>query len=77
MALWGFLLVALLWIDLDFQLLPDVLTFPGTLIGIAAALAGPGARHAMWGMLLGAGLLWLVAEVSSASARSTAWEAAT
>lgn len=62
-ALWGFLLVALLWIDLDFQLLPDVLTFPGTLIGIAAALAGPGARHAMWGMLLGAGLLWLVAEV--------------
>jgi leader peptidase (prepilin peptidase)/N-methyltransferase len=62
-ALWGFLLVALLWIDLDFQLLPDVLTFPGTLIGIAAALLGPGPRHAMFGMLVGAGLLWLVAEL--------------
>ncbi len=62
-AFWGFLLVALFWIDLDFQLLPDVLTFPGTLIGVAAALLGPGARHAMFGMLAGAGLLWLVAEV--------------
>lgn len=62
-ALWGFLLVALLWIDLDFQLLPDVITFPGTLIGIGAALLGPGARHAMIGMLAGAGLLWLVAEL--------------
>lgn len=63
LALWGFLLVALLWIDLDFQLLPDVLTLPGTLIGVGYALTGPGARHAMWGMLVGAGLLWLVAEV--------------
>jgi len=62
-ALWGFLLVALLWIDLEFQLLPDALTFPGTLIGIGAALLGPGSRHAMIGMLAGAGLLWLVAEL--------------
>lgn len=62
-AIWGCLLVALLWIDLDFQLLPDALTFPGTLVGIGAALLGPGARHAMFGMLVGAGLLWLVAEV--------------
>jgi leader peptidase (prepilin peptidase)/N-methyltransferase len=62
-ALWGFLLVALFWIDLDFQLLPDVLTFPGTLIGIAAALIGASPRHAMFGMLFGAGLLWLVAEL--------------
>ncbi|MCC6348255.1 MAG: prepilin peptidase [Candidatus Eisenbacteria bacterium] len=62
-AFWGFLLVALLWIDLDFQLLPDALTLPGTLLGIGAALLGPGARHAMFGMLAGAGLLWLVAEL--------------
>ncbi len=62
-AVWGFLLVALLWIDLDFQLLPDALTLPGTLVGIGAALLGPGSRHAMFGMLAGAGLLWLVAEV--------------
>src|SRR5437879_13685 len=25
LAIWGFLMIALLWIDLDFQLLPDVL----------------------------------------------------
>jgi len=30
---------------------------------IAAALLGPGARHAMFGMIVGAGLLWLVSEV--------------
>src|SRR5690349_82614 len=41
LAIWGFLMIALLWIDLDFQLLPDVLTFPGTLIGLAAALQWP------------------------------------
>src|SRR5215813_6467707 len=35
LALWGFLLIALFWIDLDAQLLPDVLTLPGTLLGIA------------------------------------------
>jgi leader peptidase (prepilin peptidase)/N-methyltransferase len=60
---WGWMLLALLWIDLDFQLLPDALTFPGTLIAIAAAALGPGGRHALFGVLMGAGLLWLVAEV--------------
>lgn len=62
-ALWGFVLVALVWIDLDVQLLPDVLTFPGLVFAIVAALLGPGVRHAMLGMLVGAGLLWLVAEL--------------
>jgi leader peptidase (prepilin peptidase)/N-methyltransferase len=62
LALWGFVLIALLWIDLEFQLLPDVLTFPGTLIGVAAALQWPdGARHALWGVVLGSGLLWAMA----------------
>jgi leader peptidase (prepilin peptidase)/N-methyltransferase len=62
LAVWGFLLIALMWIDLDFQLLPDVLTFPGTLIALAAVLQWPGgARHAMLGMALGSGLLWLLA----------------
>ncbi len=64
LALWGFLLVALFWIDLDVQLLPDVLTFPGTLIGLAAALTWPGgARHALFGIVAGAGLLWGLAEL--------------
>jgi len=64
LALWGFLLVALFWIDLDFQLLPDALTLPGTLFGVAAALTIPaGARHALFGMVAGSGLLWLLAWV--------------
>ena len=62
-ALWGFLIVALLWIDLDFQLLPDALTLPGTLFAIAAAVLNHSLRDAMFGMLVGAGLLFLVAEL--------------
>jgi len=62
LAIWGFLMIALLWIDLDFQLLPDVLTFPGTLIGLAATAQLPGgARFALYGVMLGSGLLWLLA----------------
>ena len=62
LGLWGGLLIALLWIDLDFQLLPDVLTFPGTLIGLAAALTIPGgARHALLGIVAGSGVLGLLA----------------
>ncbi len=62
LALWGFLMVALFWIDLDFQLLPDALTFPGTLIAVGAALSMPGgAHHALLGMAVGSGLLWILA----------------
>jgi leader peptidase (prepilin peptidase) / N-methyltransferase len=62
LAIWGYLLVALFWIDLDFQLLPDVLTLPGTLLGIGAALTLPGgARHAILGIVVGSGVLWLLA----------------
>lgn len=62
LAVWGFLLIALMWIDLDFQLLPDALTFPGALIATAAALQWPGgARHAILGVLMGSGLLWVIA----------------
>ena len=82
LAVWGFLMIALLWIDLDFQLLPDALTLPGTLVALAAALQLPlpaarplaflpalagfqlhGATwHALSGILVGAGLLWLIGE---------------
>jgi leader peptidase (prepilin peptidase)/N-methyltransferase len=62
LALWGWMLVALLWIDLDFQLLPDALTFPGTLVACAAILPLPGGpRHALLGVVVGSGLLWLLA----------------
>ena len=59
--LWGWLLVALTVIDLDFKLLPDALTLPGTVLGVIAALLGPGARHALLGMVVGSGYLWLFA----------------
>ena len=59
--LWGYLLVALLVIDLDFQLLPDALTLPGTLLACTAAWLGPGARHALLGIIAGSGYLWLFA----------------
>jgi leader peptidase (prepilin peptidase)/N-methyltransferase len=59
--LWGWLLVALTVIDLDFKLLPDALTLPGTLLAVVAALLGPGPQHALLGMLAGAGYLWLFA----------------
>ncbi|MGH7740514.1 MAG: prepilin peptidase [Candidatus Eiseniibacteriota bacterium] len=62
LLLWGCLLVALTWIDFDFQLLPDSLTFAGTLIGLIVALMAPGGIHnALIGLLVGSGSLWLVA----------------
>jgi leader peptidase (prepilin peptidase)/N-methyltransferase len=62
LALWGFMMIALFWIDLDFQLLPDALTFPGTLVGLAAAALTPGGvREGIFGIALGSGLLWLLA----------------
>lgn len=61
-AVWGFLLLALMWVDLDFQLLPDALTLPGTLVALAAVLPRPdGPRHALLGIAVGSGLLWLLA----------------
>ena len=62
LLVWGALLVALTWIDYDYQLLPDVLTFPGTLIGLTATLLAPGGPHrALLGLLVGSGSLWAVA----------------
>jgi leader peptidase (prepilin peptidase)/N-methyltransferase len=65
LSLWGFLLVALLWIDLEFKELPDALTLPGTVLGIAAALLAlgwsAGARHALLGVVTGSGILWFLA----------------
>ena len=59
--LWGWLMVALVVIDADFQLLPDALTFPGTLLAVLAVLPGAGARHALLGMVVGSGYLWIFA----------------
>lgn len=64
LALWGFLLVALLWIDFDHKLLPDVLTWPGMVLGLSAALLAMGPRdgtlHALFGVAAGSGVLGLL-----------------
>jgi leader peptidase (prepilin peptidase)/N-methyltransferase len=61
LALWGYVLVTLMWIDLDYQILPDELTLLGTLLGLAAAFTRPGGgREALLGIVLGAGVLWLI-----------------
>jgi len=62
LAIWGFLLIALMWIDFDFKLLPDAITFPGTLFALVAAFLEPGGVHrALLGVLAGSGGLFLVA----------------
>jgi len=58
-------MVALIFIDLDHQILPNSITLPGMALGLA--LAGPRADfsfvNGLLGALLGGGLLFLVSEV--------------
>jgi leader peptidase (prepilin peptidase)/N-methyltransferase len=56
-------LVALFAIDLEHRLLPDAITLPGIVVGLAASLfLPPGLRDAVIGMLGGGGVLWLIGE---------------
>jgi len=56
-------LVVLFAIDLEHRILPNVITLPGLVIGLAASpFAGPGWISSIAGMLIGGGLLWAVAE---------------
>jgi leader peptidase (prepilin peptidase)/N-methyltransferase len=52
------MLVALFFIDLEHQLLPDAITLPGIAVGVAAsAFAGPGLVSSLAGAALGAVIL--------------------
>ena len=54
-------LLAVAWIDLDTQTIPDVVTIPGVGLGLAASLfAPPGFAGAILGALCGGASLWLV-----------------
>ena len=56
-------MVALFAIDLEHHLLPDAITLPGIVIGLAASVfLPPGLRDAVIGMIAGGGILWLVGE---------------
>ncbi|HEY7678320.1 MAG TPA: prepilin peptidase [Candidatus Methylomirabilis sp.] len=56
-------LVVVTFVDLDHQIIPRTITFPGILLGLLGALlgAGPPAPDALVSCLAGAGFLYLVA----------------
>jgi leader peptidase (prepilin peptidase) / N-methyltransferase len=56
-------MVVLFAIDLEHQLLPNVITLPGIVVGlIASSVLPPGIIDALIGMLVGGGVLWLIGE---------------
>jgi len=56
-------LLVLFAIDLEHHLLPNVITLPGIVVGLAfSALLPPGLIDAVIGVLAGGGVLWLVGE---------------
>lgn len=61
-------LIAVIFIDLSHQIIPDVITLPGMAIGMVASstVLPPGWANAMTGLLLGGGLFYAVALLSVA-----------
>lgn len=61
--LFACMLVVLFAIDLEHQLLPNVITLPGIVLGlIASAVLPPGLVDALIGVVIGGGVLWLIGE---------------
>jgi leader peptidase (prepilin peptidase)/N-methyltransferase len=61
--LFGCALIVLFAIDLEHQLLPNVITLPGIIVGFLCSLvAGPGWMASLVGIVVGGGVLYLVAE---------------
>jgi leader peptidase (prepilin peptidase) / N-methyltransferase len=57
-------LIVLFAIDLEHQILPNVITLPGILVGFLGSWLGPpGPLMSLAGIALGGGLLWGIAEV--------------
>jgi leader peptidase (prepilin peptidase)/N-methyltransferase len=55
-------LVVLFGIDLEHQLLPNVITLPGVVVGVIFSLVNPpGLRDSLIGVLLGGGVLYAIA----------------
>ena len=56
------ILIALFGIDLEHQILPNSITLPGIVAGVLFSLiAPPGWRDALLGVILGAGMLYVIA----------------
>ncbi len=56
-------LVAVFFIDLDFQIIPDSLTLPGIAVGLAVSFLpqGIGIFNSLLGMIVGGGALYMIA----------------
>jgi leader peptidase (prepilin peptidase)/N-methyltransferase len=56
-------LLVVFFIDIDFQIIPDVITLPGMALGLAVSMlpGGIGTMSAMIGLLVGGGALYLIA----------------
>jgi len=56
-------LIVIFFIDLDFQIIPDVITLPGIAVGLLFSLlpSGLGFLQALLGLLAGGGILYLIA----------------
>jgi leader peptidase (prepilin peptidase)/N-methyltransferase len=60
----GTALIVLFAIDLEHHLLPDVITLPGIIVGFMfSLLVGPGWLESIIGILVGGGILYLIAEI--------------
>ncbi|HUK55808.1 MAG TPA: prepilin peptidase [Nitrospiria bacterium] len=58
-------LLVITFIDLDYQIVPNVITYPGIVIGVAVSFILPvGFWGSLTGFLVGGGLFYLVAEIS-------------
>lgn len=57
-------MVVITFIDIDHQIIPDVISLPGIVIGFVLALVGfgPPWQQSLAGLLVGGGFLWVVAE---------------
>jgi leader peptidase (prepilin peptidase) / N-methyltransferase len=63
-ALFACAMIVLFAIDLEHQLLPNVITVPGIVVGFLASLVlPPGPVMSLAGIAAGGGLLWLIIEV--------------
>ena len=57
-------LIVLFAIDLEHQILPNVITVPGIIVGLLSSLFWPpGILASLAGVAVGGGILWLIAEV--------------
>jgi leader peptidase (prepilin peptidase)/N-methyltransferase len=55
-------LVIITMIDIEHQIIPDVITLPGIIFGLAAGSYLNGWFDSLMGLLLGGGMFWLLAE---------------